>query len=142
MIDEKYYNKYPNTYQALNVIRDSHYQLFKEDLSFNGDNKLKFFGCMETDIYAFFHTCKHFGKVGDKKKLLTIALESGNLKSKDKYCYFSLNQKVFTEDNEELILKFLKNCFEHITTRIFNTVLTRNEEIYFIYIPFDKPTQH
>ncbi len=54
MIDEKYYNKYPNTYQVLNVIRDNHYQLFKEDLSFNGDNKLKFFGCMETNIYVFF----------------------------------------------------------------------------------------
>ena len=54
MIDEKYYNKYPNTYQTLNVIRDSYYQLFKEDLSFNSDNKLKFFDCMETDIYAFF----------------------------------------------------------------------------------------
>ena len=134
---EKYQKKYPNSYQVLNAIRNCHYKLFKRDLNFNGDRYLKHFGCVETWIYAYVHTCRFFNQTSYPKGAFTVATEKGNINNKSDYLNFIVNNQVIENQNNDKIWEFLSLCFKEITTRNINLILTKEHEINFMYIPFD-----
>ena len=139
---EKYQKKYPNSYQVLNAIRNCHYKLFKRDLSFNGDRCLKHFGCVETWIYAYFHTCRFFNQTSYPKGAFTVATEKGNINNKSDYLNFIVNNQVIENQDNDKIWEFLSLCFKEITTRNINLILTKEHEINFMYIPFDNVNNH
>lgn len=135
--DGRYNNKFPNTYQVLDCVREHYFDTFKGDLSFNGNNNQIYYGCVETRIKAYSHTSKKFANISGKKPVFTLFLEKSLLGDKDNYVEFQMQKDIFETEYDEIILEFLKKCIKDITTRDFNLVLSR-DFIKFMHVPYDR----
>lgn len=136
--DGRYQNKFPETYQILDCLREHYYDSFKSDLSFNGNKNQMHYGCPETYIYATEHTCKNFAGIQNKKSVFTLYTEKGTLNEKDNYVEFEMQKEIFETEYNKQVLEFMKKAITEITTRNFNLALTRDGKIKFIHVPFDR----
>lgn len=119
-------------------MREHYYDMFKQDLSFNGTKDLKCYGCVETNVYCYQHTCKSIFDVSDKKTIFTLSVEKGELGNRDSYVEFEISPELFKIENQRVVLEFMRKCIYDITTRNFNLVLSQSKKIKFIHVPYDR----
>lgn len=138
--DGRYEKKYPQNYQVLDCLREHHYDVFGSDLSFNGNAYDNYFGCCETDIYAYYNTCKSFAKerTNDRNPMLTVAVEKGVVGEQNQYFEFDVKKEIFMGENKRDALRYLKTCISELVGRDFNLVLSDDETIKFIHVPFER----
>lgn len=136
--DGRYNNKFSNTYEVLDCLREHYYDLFKEDLAFNGQKDQKHYGLPENHISAYRHDCKNFASIKDNRPVFTLWLEKGELNNSNNYVEFCMDFRIFLSENNELALQFMKRCISDITNRNFNLVLSINGILKFIHVPYDR----
>lgn len=138
--DGRYERKFPESYQTLDVLREHHYDMFKSDLSFNGEKTTNYFGCCETDIFAYYHTAKHFvgEKTNDKNPLFTFATEKGNVGDENQYFEMDIKKDIFMGEHKLDALEYIKTCINELAGRNFNIVLSEDDVIKFIHVPFER----
>lgn len=138
--DGRYEKKFPNSYQVLDYLREEHYDKFGSDLSFNGNAGLDYFGCCETSIHAYYNTCKNFAnqRTTDRKPLLTIATEKGVVGEQNQYFEFEVKKDIFMGETKRDALEYLKSCISKLACRNFNLVVSDDETIKFIHVPFER----
>lgn len=138
--DGRYERKFPQNYQVLDCLREHHYDIFGSDLSFNGNADQHYFECCETRIYAYYNTCKNFAneRTNNKKPLLTVATEKGIIGEQNQYFEFDIKKEIFTGETKKDALMYLKKCINELAGRNFNLVLSDDETIKFIHVPFER----
>ena len=138
--DGRYERKFPNSYQVLDVLREHHYNMFGSDLGFNGNAGLDYFGCCETGVHVYYNTTKNFAneKSNDKKPMLKVATEKGTVGEQNQYFEFSIKKEIFMVDNKRNALMYLKQCIDELAGRNFNLVVSDDDTIKFIHVPFER----
>jgi len=138
--DGRYEKKFPNSYQVLDCLRVQHYDKFGSDLSFNGNAELDYFGCCETSVDVYYNTCKNFAneKTHDKKPVFKIATEKGRVGEQNQYFGFTLKKELFMGESKRDALEYIKTCIKKLAGRNFNLVLSDDETIKFIHVPFER----
>lgn len=136
--DGRYNNKFPNTYEVLDCLREHYFDLFKGDLAFNGQKDLNYYGLPENHISAYRHDCKNFASIKDNKPVFTLWLEKGKLNNPNSYVEFCMDFRIFLSEDNDIALNFLKRCIMDITSRNFNLVLSREKKLKFIHVPYDR----
>lgn len=135
--DGRYNNKFKETYEVIDCLREHYYDIFKQDLNFNGGNSIPF-GAIETNVYATTHTCKNCFGVSDKKAAFIFNIQHGILDNKDNHVELSITQDIFNAGNIDNILDFIKKSVKDITSREINLVVSGHNKIRFMYIPYDR----
>lgn len=138
--DGRFERKFPNSYQVLDVLRVHHYDMFESDLSFNGNADLDYFGCCETDVHVYYNTCKNFAneRTSDRKPMFKVATEKGTVGEQNQYFEFSVKKEIFMGENKRNALMYLKQCIDNLVGRNFNLVVSDDDTIKFIHVPFER----
>ena len=142
--DGRYNGKFPDTYEVIDCIREHYYDIFKSDLSLNGNRFKSMYQCQELCLRTYTHTSRKFGVTFDKflKQIFTIYLENGTLNNPDNFIDFELHKKIFEENDEKEILEFIKRCILDITSRTVNMAISDNYVINFIHYPYERESSY